>query len=225
MESAEPAEGMMKAAYLTDVGIENLEYGELPIPKPEKGQVLIRVEAGVLSPSDIYTAEGKNDGYTKFIYPFTPGWEGSGTVVESGGGLHGWFLKGKRVAFTKCEEPLHEGAEWKIGGSLAQYAVTNAFQCIPIDDDMSFVDAANMTLNPLTAMAIADFSKGSQAIVFTAGASQLGKMLASTLREQNIEPVYVVRKEEQAKDLKDNFGVTHVLNSTDEDFLPTFKKL
>ena len=37
--------------------------------------------------------------------PLVPGWEGSGTVIENGGGLLGWRLVGKRVAMTKCEEP------------------------------------------------------------------------------------------------------------------------
>jgi len=41
----------------------------------------------------------------EIIFPIVPGWEGSGTVVATGGGLMAWRLLGKRVAMTKCEEP------------------------------------------------------------------------------------------------------------------------
>lgn len=56
-------------------------------------------------------AKGRPDAY--FEYPFVPGWEGSGTVVANGGGLPGWRLVGKRVAFTKQGE---DNDRFTIGG-------------------------------------------------------------------------------------------------------------
>jgi len=67
--------------------------------KPD--QVLIKVEAAVLNPSDILFMRGKYN--LKTHYPYTPGWEGSGTVVAtgSGSGMLNKFFMGKRVAFMK----------------------------------------------------------------------------------------------------------------------------
>jgi NADPH:quinone reductase len=118
----------MDALYLTGPGEDKLEYGKLEIPTPGKGQVLIKVESCPINPSDMYFMEGKYGSLMDFKYPMTPGWEGSGTVFHTGGGLHAWYLQGKRVAFSKCNEDMEEGSQMKIGGTMAQYAVTNAYQ-------------------------------------------------------------------------------------------------
>lgn len=86
-----------------------------PVPQPGPGQVLIKVECAPINPSDCYFLQGMYDGIDpgKIKYPFTPGWEGSGTVVQSGGGMMAWRLVGKRVAMSKCEEPNNQ---MSIGG-------------------------------------------------------------------------------------------------------------
>ena len=78
-----------------------IEYASdlFEIPKPGPGEVLIKVEAAPLNPSDIYMMEGKFEGEVN--YPMVPGSEGAGTVVASGGGYMGWKLMGKRVGFTR----------------------------------------------------------------------------------------------------------------------------
>ena len=168
----------MEAAYLTEKGEGKLEFGILERPKPGKGQVLIKVESAPLNPSDIYCMEGKYGEFMKFDYPFTPGWEGSGTVIENGGGVHGWYLVGKRVAFSKCNEDLTTG-EVKIGGAYSQYAITNAYQCVPLDADVSFNTGSSFFINPMTAVGLVEEvtkDKGTS-VVLTAAASQLGKMM------------------------------------------------
>lgn len=60
----------------------------------------------------------------KMDYPISPGWEGSGTVVASGGGIMAWRLVGKRVAVSKCTEP--DESRLTIGGCYQQYMVTGA---------------------------------------------------------------------------------------------------
>ena len=87
----------------------------------------------MLNPSDLYMMQGDYSG--QFQYPLTPGNEGSGTVVSSGGGILGWSLVGKRVAFTK---PAEKGGKYTRGGSYAEYCVTNAFQCVQLGDDKSW---------------------------------------------------------------------------------------
>ena len=92
------------------------------IPKPRSGQVLIKVEASVINPSDIYMLQGHYGG--TFEYPLVPGGEGSGTVIASGGGLMAWSLVGKRVGFTRVAEA---GGKFTKNGSYAEYCVTNAY--------------------------------------------------------------------------------------------------
>jgi len=72
----------------------------------------------------------------KLNYPYTPGWEGSGTVVKAGPNSDAQTeaLVGKRIAFMKA----NEASEYKWGGSFAEYLVSDTPNCIPISDDFSF---------------------------------------------------------------------------------------
>lgn len=92
------------------------------IQKPGPGEVLIKIEAAPINPSDIYMMQGDYGG--KFSYPLVPGAEGAGTVIASGGGYMGWSLMGKRVGFTRQTE---RGGNFSKNGSYAEYCVTNAF--------------------------------------------------------------------------------------------------
>lgn len=74
---------------------------EIPIPKPKPGQVLIKVQAAAMNPADNAFLKGKYA--SKRQLPNSPGLEGSGVVVESGGGLLAWRLKGKRVGFVTSD--------------------------------------------------------------------------------------------------------------------------
>ena len=89
----------MKAVYLKEKGVLDYSTDLLEVPKPGPGQVLIRIEAAVINPSDIYMMQGDYSG--TFQFPLTPGSEGSGVVIATGGGLMAWRLGGKRVGFTR----------------------------------------------------------------------------------------------------------------------------
>lgn len=90
--------------------------------------MLIKVEAAPLNPSDLYFMEGLYGDLAKFNYPISPGWEGAGTVIETGGGFLAWLVKGKRVAFSKADEGKEgEKNGFKIGGAYAEYAITNGW--------------------------------------------------------------------------------------------------
>lgn len=134
-------------------------------------------------------------------FPYTPGWEGSGTVVETGGGgfLNG-FLKGKRVAFVKQAEI----GTYKVGGAFAEYMVTDNRSVIPITDEVSFEQASTYFVNPLTAVCMVErcVDLKSKACIVTAAASQIGRMLIPLLLMNGITPIMTVRREEQAEMLR-----------------------
>ena len=201
-------------AELTDA-IDGLSVGELPVPTPGRGQVLVRIEAAPCNPSDLMLLLGKY-GQLKTL-PSVPGWEGAGTVVASGGGLLAGWLRGKRVACA-VQEDRH--------GTWAEYMVANAMQCIPLKKDIRFEQGACLIINPLTAMGLLDTARrgGHAAAVHTAGASQLGRMLIAMAARDNYPLVNLVRREEQLE-LLQSLGATHVLNSSDEDFVEQLQEI
>lgn len=95
----ESKEKKMKSIIYTSPGEFSYSENSMSIPKPGKGEVLIKVECAVINPSDLYFLSGQYAG--KYTYPLTPGGEGSGVVVESGGGFYAWTLIGRRVGFAR----------------------------------------------------------------------------------------------------------------------------
>jgi len=134
---------------------------------PGHHQVLIKVESAALNPSDILFMKGKYN--IKLNYPYTPGWEGSGTVIKAGTGMYSQWLLGKRVAFMKA----FEVNEYKIGGSFAEYAVADVKGCIPLSEEHTFDEAASFVVNPLTAVCLVERCKKLRAkcIIVTAACS------------------------------------------------------
>lgn len=211
----------MKAVVMHDLE-GNFEFTEdlKDIPVPRKGQVLIKVESVPINPSDLYQLQGNYNG--KYSFPLVPGGEGSGTVVSSGGGFYGWTLVGKRVAFTRQSE---SGGKFSVGGTYAEYAVTSALQCITLDNGTSFDQGCNGTVNPLTAIGLRDrvIQYKSPAVIFNAAYSQLGKMMVKAFAEKGIKIVAIVRRDEQAVELRKMNGVAFALNSEAEDFQEQLK--
>ena len=92
---------------------EVLQVRDMPKPEPRRGEVLVRMLASPINPSDIMYVEGR---YTiKPELPATPGFEGVGVVEANGGGILGWLRKGNRVAVINGER-----------GNWADYTVTSA---------------------------------------------------------------------------------------------------
>jgi NADPH:quinone reductase-like Zn-dependent oxidoreductase len=114
--------------------------------------VLIKVEAATLNPSDILFMRGLYN--IKLHYPYTPGWEGAGTVMLAGEGSSPatQALVGKRVAFMKS----FEFGAYKEGGSYAEYCITNAMQAFPVSNDMTFDEVASFVVNPMTAVCMVE---------------------------------------------------------------------
>jgi NADPH:quinone reductase len=194
----------------------SLKLRELPVPHPKAGQVLIRMAAAPINPSDLGALLGMSyRGERQF--PFIPGLEGSGTVVEAGEGRLPRLLTGRRVA---CSAPLTGDGTW------AEYMVTSAQLCIPLNKNVSLEQGTMLLVNPLTALAFLEIAQHGKhgAIVSTAAASTLGGMILRLGKRHNIPIIHVVRRQAQA-DWVRGLGGEYVLNSTDTDFVEQIGKL
>lgn len=187
----------------------SLSYETVQVPEPGPGQVLVRMDAAPINPSDLALLRG---GYLERSYPFTPGLEGSGTVVAAGKGLFPRLRLGRRVACS----PMQGG-----DGSWAEYMLTSAMHVAPLPEQISSEQGSMMLVNPMTAMAFMQLAKEGRhrALVNNAAASSLGKMLIRLTRSAGMPLINIVRKEEHVVSLKE-MGAEHVLNSSS----PVFKE-
>jgi len=194
----------------------SLTLREIPVPHPQAGQVLIRMAAAPINPSDL----GALSGFSyrgKRQFPFTPGLEGSGTVIEAGAGFMPRLLNGRRVA---CSALLTGDGTW------AEYMVTSAQLCIPLNGNVSLEQGTMLLVNPLTALAMFEVAQRGKhrAIVSTAAASALGGMILRLAKRRNMPLIHVVRRQEQVDEVRQQGG-ENVLNSSDADFVEQLRTL
>jgi NADPH:quinone reductase len=193
-----------------------LRLREIPVPRPQAGQVLIRMAASPINPSDLGSLSGLS--YSgKRQFPFTPGLEGSGTVLEVGEGLLPRFLKGRQVA---CSALLSGDGTW------SEYMVTAAQLCVPLNKNVSLEQGATLLVNPLSALAMFEIAQRGKhrAIVSTAAASALGAMILRLGKRHNIPIIHVVRRRAQVERVQ-GLGGEYVLNSSDPDFIEKLRTL
>lgn len=178
-----------------------LTLAEVALPALKPGQVLIEVALSPVNPSDLFFIQG---GYGQ---PRTAGqaagFEGLGRVVATHGAE---ALMGRRVAF------LGTGS-----GAWARHAVSDAALCIPLRDDLADADGAALIVNPLTAVALIERVGAGGACVITAAGSQLGRLMLGLARDRGIAAVAVIRRPDQAEDLK-ALGAAQVLVTSDPDY-------
>jgi len=189
---------------------------EIPVPHPQAGQVLIRMAAAPINPSDLGSLSGL--GYRgERQFPFTPGLEGSGTIVEAGDGFMPRLLNGRRVA---CSALLTGDGTW------AEYMVTSAQSCIPLNKDVSLEQGSMLLVNPLSALAMFEMAQQGKhrAMVSTAAASALGGMILRLGKRRNFPVIHVVRRQAQV-DWVRRLGGEYVLNSSDSDFVEQLRTL
>ena len=194
----------MRALMLT--GPEALALQEVPRPSPGPGQILVRMAASPVNPSDLMTLKGEYG--TGRDYPAIPGLEGAGRVVAAGPGVMGRVLVGKAVALATGE-----------GGLWADYAVVDAARAIPLPAGVSLGSGAMSAVNPLTAIALLSLArgKGHWSVVSTGAGGQLGRMIRKRAREKGVKVINVVRRAEQVAQLEAE-GARHVLNASDARF-------
>lgn len=188
---------------------------DIPVPQPVHGEVLVKMAVSPVNPSDLSLLKGTFS--HKPNYPITPGIEGSGIVVASGGGLIANLRNGKRVTCSSTDG---------LGGTWAEYMATSAMRVIPVNTKIDIEQSSMLIVNPMTALAFMNIAKNGKhnAIVNTAAASVLGGMLINLCKRSNLPLINIVRREEQVKQLKDS-GASYVLNSSAENFEEDLKAL
>lgn len=207
---------LMKAAvwegFINKIPIVTVKEVEVPVPK--SGEVLVKVLAAPINPSDqlfvkgLYPA-GKSP-------PCIAGFEGSGEVVETGGGWIAKRLLGKKVAVVASA----------TGGTWAEYMTANAQTCIALKENIDIDQGSCFFVNPLTVLMFGDYIKKGKykAAVHTAAASQVGRMLLRWSLKENINLINIVRRQEQV-DLLTSLGAKYILNSSDSDFEDKLRKM
>ena len=171
-------ENYMREVLLKEKGV--IDIDSVPIPKPKHGEVLIKVECAIINPYDLQFMSGLYKG--DYEFPLVAGSEGSGTVIASGGGLYAWSMLGKRVTFTKNFEV--EG-KYTQHGAFAEYICTNAWNCIPLANDMTFEKGAGGVVLPLTIVGLLERCQAlkAKAVIISAANSQVGNAMAIALKE------------------------------------------
>ena len=196
----------MKAIVFDRAGspAEVLAVREAPTPAPRRGEVLVRMLASPVNPSDIMYVEGR---YTlRPALPATPGFEGVGVVEATGGGLLGWLRKGKRVSVVSDRI-----------GTWGEYTVTKARLVVPVPDDLPDEQAATFFVNPATAVAMTRHVlrvPAGEWLLQTAAGGELGKMVIRLGRKYGFKTMNVVRRREQLAELK-QLGADAVLVESD----------
>jgi NADPH:quinone reductase-like Zn-dependent oxidoreductase len=187
---------------------------DVPAPPVRRGEVLVRMLASPVNPSDLMYVSGKYG--LKPQLPATPGFEGVGVVEATGGGLLGWFRKGKRVAVINDRI-----------GNWAEYTVTTARQVIPVPDDLSDEQAASFFVNPATALAmtlhVLELHRGAWLLQSAAG-GELGKMVIRLGHKHAFRTINVVRRREQVDELK-KLGADQVVVESDGPIPEQVRKL
>lgn len=187
---------------------------DVPAPQPGSGEVLVRMLASPVNPSDLMYIAGKYG--LKPTLPATPGFEGVGIVEATGGGLLGWLRKGKRVAVINDRV-----------GNWAEYTVTKARQVVPVPDNMSDEQAASFFVNPATAVAMTQhvlkLHRGAWLLQSAAG-GELGKMVIRLGYKYAFRTINIVRRREQVEELK-KLGADHVIVESDGPIPEQVRKL
>lgn len=193
----------------------DLHVVEKPIPRPGKGQVLVKMAAAPINPSDLMFLRGMYG--VKKRLPVVPGFEGSGTVIATGNDLISRFFMGRRVA---CTAPDNGDGTW------ADFMITSATLCFPLVKNVSLEQGAMTFVNPFTAWALIDIAKRGEhrVILHTAAASQLGRMMIRIGQRRGVEIVNIVRRPEQVA-LLGSLGAKIVLNSSEPGFDDQLKKV
>ena len=223
-----PQSGLQLRSLVTPEGVLELRLADTPVDPPKADEVLVRVEASPLNPSDLGLLLGpadlstlaQKDGVTTAkvpqhflkalaarVGPSLPvGHAGAGEVIAAGSDPAAQALVGKRVAL--------------LGGALyAQYRTVRAADVLPLPEGATSADGASCFVNPLTALSMVETMRmeNHTALVHTAAASNLGQMLNRICLKDGVSLVNVVRSAEQAKILTDA-GAKHVVDSTSPNF-------
>ncbi len=205
----------MRAALLEEFsGPAGIRVVDVSVPTPRRGEILVKVICSPVNPSDVLYCSGTYGSPPRL--PVVPGFEGCGTVVASGGGWLANRLVGRRVA----------GAVQSGQGFWAEYIVLKAVEALSIPAAVSDESAASAFVNPLTALGLARpvITGRHRAMIHTAGASQLGRMLIRLGARHGFPLINIVHREALVAELK-AAGARHVLDGSRSDFAESLTEL
>lgn len=191
-------------------GPEVLSYEDVPIPKPQPGEALVKIEAAGVNFIDIYHRTGLYPGNL----PFTPGMEATGVVEEMGQDATE-VKKGDRVAYAMQQ------------GSYAEYAVVPAWKLVRVPDNLDMQSAAAIMLQGMTAHYLTHSTyplKKGDIILVHAAAGGVGLLLVQIAKLLGATVIGTVSAEEKARVAKEA-GADHVIIYTQSDFEEEVKKL
>ncbi|WP_395671024.1 zinc-binding dehydrogenase [Phenylobacterium sp.] len=226
-----PATGLALRTEITGSGELRLSLVDQPTRAPGPDDVLVRIEAAPINPSDLFLLFGPADLATAVVggVPERPtltakvperllasvrgrldqslgaGNEGAGVVIAAG--ENAAHLLGRTVAV--------------LGGAMyAQYVTAPAREVLVLPEGATSAEGASCFVNPLTALSMVECMRleGHTALVHTAAASNLGQMLNRICLKDGVELVNIVRKPEQVALLRGQ-GARHVVDSSADTFL------
>jgi NADPH:quinone reductase len=228
-----PATGLQLVSLLKSSGELEVSLVDAAVPEPKENEVLVRVEATPINPSDLGLLFGPADMENavpsgtadrpvltaqmpeaamramaaRIDQPMPVGNEAGGVVVAAGASPEAQALLGKTVGI--------------IGGAMyAQYRAVKVSDCMVLPEGTTAAEGASCFVNPLTALAMTEVMKreNHSGLIHTAAASNLGQMLVKICVKDGIPLVNIVRSGAQAELLR-SIGATHICDSTAPDFL------
>ncbi|KAF9133290.1 NADPH:quinone reductase [Mortierella sp. 14UC] len=174
-----------------------LKLTTIPRPTPSATQVLVKVAFAGVNFIDVAERLGK----FPTPVPFVPGREGAGEIVEVGDQVQHGFKVGDRVAFLGL-------------ATYADYVAVDTVNLAKLPDHVSYVEGAALTIQGLTAWALATKSYPIQKndwIVVHAAAGGVGLILSQIARRLGAHVIGTVSTEEKAALAKTNGGAHHVV--------------
>src|SRR3954463_6690069 len=225
--------GLELRSLIKKSGQLEISLASVPIPEPAADEILVRVEASPINPSDLgllvgaadmTTAKASGTADAPLITAKVPegamkamagrldesmpvGNEGAGVVIKAGSSQAAQALLGKTVAM--------------IGGAMyAQYRCLKAKDVLPLPEGTRPAEGASCFVNPLTSLGMVETMRreGHKALVHTAAASNLGQMLNKICLKDGIDLVNIVRRPERATLLR-GLGARHVCDASAPGFL------
>ena len=233
MTDSLPTTGLQLHSTMRSSGELELSLVPVAVDAPGEDEVVVRIEAAPINPSDLALLIGPADAASaretgtaeapvtvldvpaavlkamasRLDEAMPVGNEGAGVVVAAGASPAAQALLGKTVAV--------------IGGAMfSQYRTLNTASCMLLPDDASAADGASSFVNPLTALSMVETMRmeGHTALVHTAAASNLGQMLNRVCLADGVELVNIVRSPAQVEILR-KIGAKHIVDSSADSFL------
>lgn len=202
-----------KKFFAVTTDLKTPTYGEVEGRDLAENEILVKVEAAPINPSDQYMAIGSYG--VKKLFPPLPvgvGFEGSGTIVEAHE-TAGADLVGKKVVFFQDPHNASYQGTWR------QYLILKKYEATVLPDDVNLDVVSGSFVNPVTVCGFVDLYQkgGHKAIIHDAACSALGKTLVKFAQKLSIPLINIVRRPEQVQILEE-LGAEYIVNSSSETF-------